>query len=297
MLGAMEIAVGVLLGVAGLLFVGLVAAYVAGCRTETRPGLPPADAIDDLPDFLEFPPGSAGPARPATDSVVALAVPSRPAPPPSTPRRPPVPTAALAAALAGLVVLLLIAAVVAALPGRHGDGDRSGSGAERDHSADRGRPANGPAAGDEARLRFGGIVLEERAVGITVSYPALVLAADADGPVASLELPTWNCLAAEAPDDPADAGCVPGRTEHAELRSPDLEVTRDGDDLRITGDFATTTRPGGSDPELTGRSYELVITVSPDDSAAPDRWVPASGDLELGDHHASIIEGEMRIHA
>ncbi len=285
MLGAMEIAVGVLLGLAGLLVLALVAAFVAGRRTETPAGPPPADAIDDLPDFLEFPPGSAGgPARPTSDRVVALAAPPPPAPPPPAPRRFPVPTVALAA-LAGLVVLLLIAAVVVAAlpgPGRRGD--------------DRPRAAGVSAAGDEARLRFGGIVLEERAVGVTVSYPELLVAADADGPVASLELPTWNCLAADAPEDPADAGCVPGRTEYAELRSPDLEVTRGGDDLRITGDFATFTRPAGSDPEPTGRTYELVITVEPDDAADPEGWVPASGDLELGDHDTRVVEGEVRLH-
>jgi hypothetical protein len=278
MLGTMEIAVGVLLGLAGLVLAGLVAAVVAGRRTQ-----PPADPVDDLPDFLEFPPGSAAPTRPgsatATHDVVALS------PPPG----PPVPRRRLTiwalAALAGLAVLLLVAAVVvASLPGsgRRGAGEH--------------RPAvDTSAAGDEARLRFGGIVLEERAVGVTVTYPELTLEADSDGPVASLELPTWNCLAAEAPEDPADAGCGPGRTEYAELRSPDLEVTRDGQGLRIAGAFATTTRPAGGEPEPTDRTYDVVVTVSPEGSATSDRRVPASGDVQLEDRRTSVVEGDVRI--
>ena len=274
MLGAMDIAVGVLLAVAGLVLVGLVAAFVAHRRATTPVVPPPAEHVDDLTDFLEFPPGTATPARPATDSVVALAPAPRPAAP-ASPRRS-VPTAALAV-LAGLLVLLLVAAAVVAAtagPDRRGHEQRR---AVRDDEA--------PAAA-EAQLRFGGIVLEERAVGVTVSYPELILGADADGPVASLELPTWNCLATEAPEDPAEAGCVPGRTEYAELDSPELSVTADGDGLRIEGDFATTTRPTGSDPEPTGRSYDLVVTVEPD----------GSGELELGHRSAEVVEGELRIH-
>lgn len=284
MLEGMEIAVGVLLGLAGLLLVGLVAAFVADLRAGTPTPPPPADPIDDLPDFLEFPPGSAGSARPRSDTVVALVPLPRTAAPPPTPRRPPVPTAAVAA-LTGLVVMLLVAAVIVAAFSGPGRRDRAAA-VSTTVSAARG----------EARVQFGGIVLEERAVGITVSRPKLVVASDADGPVASLELPTWNCLAAEAPEDPADSGCRPGRTEYAELRSPDLQVTRDGDELRITGDFATSTRPTGSDPEPTGRSYELAVTVSPDGAAAPGRWVSAAGDLVLGDRRAPLVEGEVRLH-
>ncbi len=181
------------------------------------------------------------------------------------------------AVLAGLFVLLLVAAaVVAATAGP----DRRG------HEQRQGRAGDEAPAAAEAQLRFGGIVLEERAVGVTVTYPELTLDTDADGPVASVELPTWNCLAVEAPEDPAEAGCVPGRTEYAELDSPELSVTADGDGLRIEGDFATTTRPTGSDPEPTGRSYDLVVTVDPD----------GSGELELGERSTALVEGEMRIH-
>jgi hypothetical protein len=270
MLGTMEIAVAVLLGLAGLVLAGLVAAFVAGRRTR-----PPADPVDDLPDFLEFPPGSAASARPA-DRSVALAPLGPTAPAPQPRRRL---TVGALAALGGLAGLLLIGAVVvASLPGS----GRRGSGEHRP-------------AGDEARLRFGGIVLEERAVGVTVTYPELILDTDSDGKVASLELPTWNCLAAEAPDDPVDAGCVRGRTEYAELRTPDLEVTRDGPGLRIAGAFATTTRPTGGEAEPTDRTYDVVVSVSPEGAATSDRWVPASGDLELGERRTPVVEGDLRI--
>lgn len=290
MLGTMEIGVGVLLGLAGLVLAGLVAAFVAGRRAQPLAGPPAAEPVDDLPDFLEFPPGSAASVRPgpvsAPDPVVALSAPSHgPAP------RPLLPSGALAA-WGGLAVLLLVAAVIVASlpePGRRGEADRRRSGEHRPG-------AGAPPAGADARLRFGGIVLEERAVGVTVTYPELTLRADTEGSAASLELPTWNCLAAEAPEDPGEAGCAPGRTEYAELRSPDLEVGRHGDELRIAGAFATTTRPTGADPEPTGLTYDLVVTVSPDGSTTPDRWVPVSGDLVLGDRRTSVEEGDLRIH-
>jgi hypothetical protein len=273
MLEAMDIAVGVLLAVAGLVLVGLIAAFVAHRRAEPPAVEPPAEPVDDLPYFLEFPPGSTPAAPRASDSVVALAPAPRPAAPaPAPPPRRSIPIAAMAV-LAGLLVLLLVAAAVVAAtagPDRRGAGDR--------------QAVDTPTA--EARVRFGGIVLEERAVGVTVSHPELFLDARADGSRASLELPTWNCFATEAPEDPVAAGCVPGRTEYAELDSPDLSVTTDGGGLRIEGDFATSTRPTGSDPEPTGRSYALVVTVEPD----------GSGALELGQRRTEVVEGEVRIH-
>jgi hypothetical protein len=280
MLGAMEIAVGVLLALAGLVLVGLVAAFAAGRRTGPPARAATLDPVDDLPDFFASPPGSTpsrGPAHPpSSDAVVALSPPPRPATPGPS-RTPAVPTGVLAA-LGGLVVLLLVAAVVVASLPVSGRRDAGGLGAPRE--------ARAP-TGAEARLRFGTVVLEERAVGVTVSSPELILDADGEGPVASLELPTWNCLAAEAPEDPAEVGCAPGRTEYAELRSPELEVVRDGDDLRIAGAFATATRPAGSDPEFTGRTYDLVVTVHPGS--------PGSGELELGDRSTPVVEGELRV--
>lgn len=283
MLGAMDIAVGVLLAVAGLVLVGLVAALVA--RRRAAPPAPTAtsDQVDDLQAFLESPPGSTAPTRSASDGVVALAAPPlRAAPPPSPPRRP-VPTAVLAA-LAGLVVVLLVAAAVVAMAST---GAGRGNGERREADA---------VASHQARLRFAGIVLEERAVGVTVSYPELVLEAGRDGPVASLELPTWNCLAADAPQDPVEAGCAAGRTEYAALRSPALQVAREDDGLRITGAFATATRPTGGEPEPTDRTYDVVVTVEPEGTAIADRWVPASGELELGGRRTALVEGELRVH-
>lgn len=284
MLGAMDIAVGVLLAVAGLVLVGLVAALVARRRAAPPPApTATADQADDLQAFLESPPGSRAPTRSASEGVVALAAPPVPAAPPPPPPRRPVPTAVLAA-LAGLVVLLLVAAAVVAM---------ASTGAGRGNGEGRGADA---VASDQARLRFAGIVLEERAVGVTVSYPELVLEAGGDGPVAFLELLTWNCLAADAPQDPVEAGCAAGRTEYAELRSPALQVAREDDGLRITGAFATATRSTGGDPEPTGRTYDVVVTVQPEGTAIADRWVPASGELELGGRRTALVEGELRVH-
>ena len=277
MLEAMDIAVGVLLAAAGLVLVGLIAALVAQRRAVPTAVEPPAEPVDDLPYFLEFPPGSVPAAPRASDSVVALAPAPRPtAPAPAPPPRRSIPVAALAVLTGLLVVLLVAAAVVAAIagPDRRRDEQRQDSAA-----------AEAPSAA-EAQLRFGGILFEERAVGVTVTYPELTLDARAGGQVVSLEFPTWNCLATEAPEDPAEAGCVPSRTEYAELDSPDLSVAAKDDGLRIEGDFATSTRPTGSGPEPTGRSYPLVVTVEPD----------GSGVLELGDRRTEVVEGEFRIH-
>lgn len=290
MLGAMEIAVGVLLAAAGLVLVGLVAALVARRRAAHRSAPAAVAPVDDLAEFLESPPGSAARTRrTGSDDVVALAAPPLPAAPAPPRSRRPLPVGGTAAAI-GLVALLVVASAVVAVTsgrdGRRGDGER-GDGERRGTDA---------AASDRARLRFGGIVLEERAVGVTVTFPEVVLDTGTDGPVASLELPTWNCLSAEAPEDPVEAGCAPGRTEYAELRSPDLDVTRDGDELRIAGAFPTSTRPTGSGPEATGRTYDLVVTVRPDGDAAADRRVPASGELELGERRTPVAEGELRVH-
>jgi hypothetical protein len=128
-------------------------------------------------------------------------------------------------------------------------------------------------------------------VGVTATYPELVLTADRDRPVVRLTLPTWNCLATEAPADPAAAGCVPGRTEYAELRAPALTLTRDGDRLLITGRFPTEIRSNGAGPEPTGRVYPLRITVEPGEPAREGRWGTASGVLELGAGRAPARPG------
>src|SRR4051812_27837211 len=144
MLGAMEIAVGVLLALAGLVLVGLVAAFGPARRTGSPPDSRPVESVDDLPDFLEPPPGSVAPGGPAdrvaTGGSVALWSPVRPATafPPAVPAR-------TLGALAGLVVLLLVAAVVVA--SLAGAGARGGGG--------RGAPPGGAPAGGGARPRVG----------------------------------------------------------------------------------------------------------------------------------------------
>ncbi|MGY1637705.1 hypothetical protein ACI78V_13755 [Geodermatophilus sp. SYSU D00742] len=123
--------------------------------------------------------------------------------------------------------------------------------------------------GVTATLGFGGIVVERHAVGVTVAEPVVSVTATGDpageggAALAHVTLPTWNCVADEPPADPDAAGCLRSTTEYADLPSPALRVTRDGDDLRLTGRFPTYTRPIATAPAYTGRVYELTVTVSP----------------------------------
>jgi hypothetical protein len=142
-----------------------------------------------------------------------------------------------------------------------------------------------------ARLAFGGLVVEEQAVGATVAYPSVSVTAAGGGgtALAHLQLPTWNCLATEAPTDPVAAGCVRSRTSYADLPSPALTVTREGRNLRLTGRFPTYTRPIGTAPAYTGRVYDLAVTVSP---AGPVRngAATAAGTVFLGTDRAASVE-------
>jgi hypothetical protein len=292
MLGAMDItvasapaapwiAVGVLLAVAGFLLAGLVTALVVRRRAAAPDAPPPVD--DDLARFLEFPPGTAAPTSSVHDGHVALLAP--PASAPAESRRVP---ASVLATIAGLTALLVAAAVVVALTAGDGSPPSEDDGA--------GRPADRAAApqSTEVRMRFAGLVLQQRAVGVQVTYPEVELAADGDGPVARVTLPTWNCMGAEAPDDPEAAGCMPSLTEHAELRPPALEVSDDGDGLRLSGDFPASTRRTGATPEPTGRVYPIEITVTADDEPRSGEWSPASGVFSLDGREAESIEGELR---
>jgi hypothetical protein len=159
-----------------------------------------------------------------------------------------------------------------------------------------GRPAasdasdRGPSDGVEARLTFGGLVLEPRAVGITATYPVAEVSTDGDRARARVEFPTFNCLTGDAPADPVAAGCVRSVTEYAELSSPDLVATTDGDEVRVTGRFPTEVRPNGSAPAATGRVYELRITVAPADRHGDGGWQPAEGVLELGSARAHTVD-------
>jgi hypothetical protein len=164
--------------------------------------------------------------------------------------------------------------------------------AENPAAAD--QPAPRPAPGAvEARLSFGGVVLEPRAVGVTATYPELRLTGDADRPRAHLELPTWNCLTGEAPADPVAAGCARSMPEFGDLAVPDLDVTRTADGLRISGRFATLARSNGSPPSATGRTYAVVVTVETGDRPT-DGWLPAEGALQLGDGRAETTGSDAR---
>jgi hypothetical protein len=258
---------GVVLGVVlGTLLGAALAALLAraaGHRSSRRRAPAPAPFRDDLPGFREAPPGFPGARRPPTTGWVALA----PLPPPAAPAREDRPLPVLAG-LAGAVLLLIgAAALVAGLsPGR----------AAADRPA---RPADrSPDLAAEAS--FAGLVLERRAVGVTVTTPRLRLA---DGR-AEVTLPAWNCLADEAPADPEAAGCARTPTQYAELAGPALDLQRDGDTVRVSGRFPTMTRPNGGPPEETGRAYDLAFTLRPDGDGG------TTGEVRLGDDTAPVIE-------
>jgi hypothetical protein len=145
--------------------------------------------------------------------------------------------------------------------------------------------------GDETvRLTFGGVVLEPRAVGATVTYPGLSLTVAGDRALAHLQLPTANCLSGEVPADPSPPGCAASQTEYADLPSPALRISRSAGELVLTGRFATYTRPNGSGPVYTGRAYDLTITVVPG-PAGRDGRATATGALTLGDGIARTVGG------
>jgi hypothetical protein len=285
MLGAMDIAgepaatapwiaVGILLAVAALLLAGLVAALVLRRRAAAPDPAPSVE--DDLPGFLDSPPGTVATTSSARGDHVALMAPAQ-VPAQASPTRVP---ASVLATIAGLTALLVVAAAVVALAAGDGSPDRDGD-----------RAASPQAA--EARMTFAGLVLQQRGVGVTVTYPELELTADDDGQVARLTLPTWNCLAAEAPDDPVAAGCIPAVTEYAELRPPALEVSEDADGLRLAGDFPATTQPTGGTPAPTGLVYPVEITMTAHDEQRPGQRSSASGVFSLEDREAESVEGDV----
>jgi hypothetical protein len=132
-----------------------------------------------------------------------------------------------------------------------------------------------------ASVAFGGVVLEQRAVGLTVTYPSLSVSTDGARALAHVRLPTFNCLAGEPPEDPLAAGCVRSLTEYADLPTPQLRVDRNGDRLDVAGLFPTYTRPNGSAPAYTGRAYRLDATVSPAGAVDGSR-ATATGTLRIG---------------
>ena len=267
--------------VSPLLGVGLVllAAATSALVRRRRPDAPPADpGGDDLPGFLESPPGSGGPVVTAGWSVLSPAQAAVPAPP--TRRRRDTVGPSLAVAVA--VLLLLGAAVVVVAASRAGDRPAPG----------RPSAAATPGAAPAARLTFGGVVLEPRAVGVTATYPVVEVATEGGRTRARIELPTFNCLTGEAPADPVAAGCARAATEYAELAAPDLGVRTDGDRLEITGRFPTELRPNGSPPAATGRVFQLRISATPTRGESRNGWRPARGVLELGPGRAATVGTE-----
>jgi hypothetical protein len=280
---------GVVLGVLLVLLAGLTAALLLRRRLPKPPaaapeaGAPPASyREDDLPGFLESPPGSGAPTAVPQAGWAALATTAAaaavPAPSPAPRRRRDTVVVLTAMAVTALLLVGAAAAVAATSrpDGRRGHPDRAESAPARDGAA--------------ARLTFGGVVLEPRAVGVTATYPVVEVSTDGDQARAHVEFPTFNCLTGGAPADPVAAGCTRSQTEYADLTSPDLVVDRHGDGLRITGRFPTEVRPNGSAPVPTGRAYELTITVTPADGRSGRGWRPAEGVLELGPGRAATVD-------
>ncbi len=255
-----------------------------------------APEVDDLPGFFDSPPGS--PAAPATaqSTVDPRPAPAAPPSPPRGPRR----RGPVVAAVAVLVVLAGATAVGLTLPrddGRRTTAAPTGESARPSSPAPTAPPGplTAAAAGDladldlppgddgfTAALSSTGVVLEPQAVGVTVAYPQLTVGADGVRAVAHLELAVWNCLGQEPPVDPAAADCRRSLTEHADLGSPDLQVTRTADGLRLSGTFATYLRPNGAAPVYTGRSYPLEVQVE-EAAGSP------TGTLRLGGDEAMLV--------
>lgn len=311
--------------VAGILLIGL-AGLVAVVTLRRPPAPEPAPAPpapteadfpdDDLPGFLDSPPGSGTEMFTPAAGWPALSAPPHadapPDPPASDIRGTGRETTRILTVMAvtALVLVGVAAAVAAAAqPPRPADPPSAGA-PTREHvplpsvptAPSPGQPGAGALAtyallpgpgGVTADLTFGGVVLERRPVGVTVAYPRIRLTAIGEDRevLARVELPTWNCLADEAPEDPAAAGCTRSVPEHAELASPDLEIDRDGEDadaeLRISGRFPTYLRPNGSPPVWTGRGYELLITVEPAGQPDAEGWMRAEGSLRLGEDEAT----------
>jgi hypothetical protein len=285
---------GTALGVALALVVLLVARRRAGSpATPEGPARPEVDfPDDDLPRFLDAPPGSPGAApRPAGRHWVALSARAAAPAPPAAPVRDGATGRVLAAMTAIALLLIGSAAVVAAT-----DDGRATTGQGDRHPRERGgQRMPVPAA---AELTFGGLVLERRAVGITATYPVVELVAGHAGRPgwAAVELPTYNCLTAEAPADPVAAGCLPSMPEYAELAEPLLTLDRDGEQIRFGGRFATATRPNGGPPQPTGRVYEIAVAVVPQAGGPREGWVPADGVFLLGNDRAASDPDLSRLH-
>ena len=233
-------------------------------------------ADDDLPGFLERPPGSAATAAPSSPGWTALSLP--PAPVAPAPPRPTGRWTAATVAAAVLAVLLLVAAVVCA-----------GVAASRSGPVAASRPeADRDATLVSGNLSFGGVVLERHVVGVTATYPRVRLTRGVSGLVVHVELPTYNCLAGDAPADPVAAHCARSVVEYADLPAPALQVSSSADGrLRLSGRFPTYLRPNGSATVPTGHVYQLLISAAPANGRPTTGEVPATGELSLGTDRAA----------
>ena len=313
MLGAMDvpaaaagpwIVLGAVLGALLLLAVG---AAVLRLRSSAPPGpaaAPPADGPrDDLADFLAHPPGTRGAPVDDRDGWVPLATPVRheePVPlPAGTGPAGTGPAGTLAGLAVGALLLVGIAAALAAVqrsPAAEPDTSTAPSSTSPSSTSPSSTapsstaPSDGSREGVVARLAFGGVVLEEHAVGVTAAYPELEVGVDGEGrEVARLRLPAVNCLAVAAPPEPGDPGCRAARTEFAELAAPALRVARDGDRLTVSGRFATSLRSPGAAAEPTGRSYEVAVTVTAA-GGGDAGWRTAAGELRWDDQRTGTRE-------
>ena len=288
-------------------------------RAAGQHGGGPFPGGDDLPGVLESPPGSAGaPAAVPADRphhagwpalVGSAPAGSAPAAGASAGRSRPAGVVLGAVIALALTSLLVLAAVLFLdpRPGRSGSDRTGGEHGRETRDQPTAVPAPEPGEGgagalaDEsvrpgpdggaARLTFGGLVLERRAVGITATYPALEVTWNRDEAVAHLRLPTYNCLTAAAPEDPVAAGCLPSVAEYADLSSPALALTSDDGTVQLSGRFPTYVRPNGSPPEWTGRRYEFSLRAAPMAGEPGDGWVRAEGEIRLAEGRASTIEG------
>jgi capsular polysaccharide biosynthesis protein len=302
------VVVSVLLALAAGLCAALGSTLLTRGRTAGRAtGSADAEALDDLPGFLVDPPGSPAPVPPRTGRTGATAAPV------GSPGGAVSRTTGSAVTLTAALLLVLAAVAVGAPIGRAGSNSLSAAPATGiapaapapdstapDSTAPGLDPAvpSAPAAetgagaltfrsvplgtdGIAATASFGGVLLEERAVGLTVTYPDVSVTTDGRRALAHVRLPTYNCLTTEPPADPVAAGCVRSVTEYADLASPELQVTRDGDRIELAGLFPTYTRPNGSAPSYTGRAYQLAASIAPDGPRRDDT-TPATGVVRIG---------------
>ncbi|MGY2076824.1 hypothetical protein [Blastococcus sp. SYSU DS0828] len=279
--------------VLGVLAVAVLVAATAVVRARRSRAAGAPDPVDDLADFHEHPPGT----RPEPPSPAGWATLAPPSVAPALPGEDHGRGRAVLAALC-VVALAVVGTAAAVAAGRlAASGSAGGPGTD-----DRGTPGPAPTSDAGAPdalvadLVAGGLVLEPRAVGVTAAYPEARLTTSAGTARLELRLPTYNCLAAEAPADPVAAGCTATPVEHAVVEGEDLVVSRDGERWTVRGRAPTVLRPGGSAPEPTGRVYPLELTLVPQGAPAADSARAATGELRLGTGSAPLLPERSRVH-